>query len=364
MSELYIPQKLIIGFQERDDTFTGKLAFITYYKPDGEIFRLGSFNTWTNKNIKTIEIDNTPQSGFILNKGVQRSGHWGSGRSVIRVYDSRDFEFEITVDNLIGILMHSDVSKRDIVENCIFAWKGQQLVLLPANSEEYQKSVQYSKKQLENVNPEQLVPGYTYNQKKHDEPLTYIGFFPWLEWKNETKEISYYNRENYKVQKRIGKRHVFFDGKKYIVQKPENLSTIEQGSVADNFAHLMEGFVNSYHSQLVVDAEIKIDYQCADNNRDYYKVKNNSFLLASYREYTNHNGTYNYFRNSNKLEKIIEKGKCFFKETYIGNSEELTKILIDKTAQEATEILIKEQWGTLYFTLANGHEIRVEESLF
>ena len=31
--------------------------------------------------------------------------------------------------------MHSDVSKRDIVEEMVYAWNGKDLVLLPVNSE-------------------------------------------------------------------------------------------------------------------------------------------------------------------------------------------------------------------------------------
>lgn len=31
MANLFIPQKLKIGFQKREGTFTGKLAYIIYY---------------------------------------------------------------------------------------------------------------------------------------------------------------------------------------------------------------------------------------------------------------------------------------------------------------------------------------------
>lgn len=31
MSNVYIPTKINIGFQNRNDTYTGRLAYITYY---------------------------------------------------------------------------------------------------------------------------------------------------------------------------------------------------------------------------------------------------------------------------------------------------------------------------------------------
>ena len=142
-TNLFIPTKIKVGFQKRTDTFTGKLAYVIYYDEKGKIRKETSWSNWRDDKIEAVEFDNTARNGFLFNKGIKRDGyHWGSGRSVIRVYDPRDFEFEITVDNLIGILMHSDVSKRDIVENCVYAWTGGDLVLLPTNSEEYRQSVE------------------------------------------------------------------------------------------------------------------------------------------------------------------------------------------------------------------------------
>lgn len=146
-NNLFIPKKIRIGFQERSDTYTGKLGYIIYYDAQDKIRQETSWENWRSDKIEPIEINNTPQSGFVLNKGVQRDGHFSSGRSIVRVYDNRDFEFEISIDNLIRLLTHSDVSKREIVEECIFAWSGQNLILLPINSKEYKDSVEFTKKQ-------------------------------------------------------------------------------------------------------------------------------------------------------------------------------------------------------------------------
>ena len=103
---LYIPKKIKVGFQNRQGTFTGKLAYIIYIDDKGVLRKETSWQGWRDQKIEPLEFDNEPRAGFLFNKGVQRYGyHWGSGRSSIRVYDPRDFEFEINVDNLIGILI-------------------------------------------------------------------------------------------------------------------------------------------------------------------------------------------------------------------------------------------------------------------
>ena len=94
MSALFIPSKIRVGFQERKGTFTGKLAYVIYYDEKGKLRKEGSWESWRDKNMEPVEFDNTPQTGFIFNKGIQRTAEWfGTGRSVVRLYDSRDFEF-------------------------------------------------------------------------------------------------------------------------------------------------------------------------------------------------------------------------------------------------------------------------------
>lgn len=176
-SSLYIPKTLKIGFQKRDDTFTGKLAYVIYYDEKKKLRKETSWNGWRDNTIDTMEIPNDPTDGFTMNKGFTRYSDWGSGRAVIRMWDQRDFEFEIGLDNLVGILMHSDVSKREISEKCVFAWNGPELVLLPTNTEEYLSSVKYTQKQGNKVSAKDLVPGYTYIPKKENTPHIYLGRF-------------------------------------------------------------------------------------------------------------------------------------------------------------------------------------------
>ena len=259
MANLFIPKKLKIGFQKRNDTYTGKLAYVIYYDEKNVLRKEKSWTSWCDSSIQSIEVDNLPRSGFVLNKGIQRMGyHWGNGRSVVRVHDSREFEFEITVANLIGILMHSDVSKRDIMEECVFAWQGTELVLLPVTSEEYQKSVTFTAKQSNTVSAKDLVLGYQYAEKKSDTVLTYIGRHNW--WEASGFEIrTHINR---------GKHYIFWDGDKFIrLKELKKISHCLSNAIVDNYAELVENFYSTLNSQNVVGVNI---VECPIKFRDYY----------------------------------------------------------------------------------------------
>lgn len=174
--KLYIPNKLKIGFQERSGTYTGKLAYITYLDHKGIHRKEKSWNSWRDKNINPEDYDNIPTEGFVINKDVSRYNwsHFSSGRSYIRIYDPRGFEFEVTPENLIGILMHGDCSRRTLDGKFVYAWSGTDLILLPCNSEEYQSSLIYTGNQLKKLSTKDLIEGYVYRNKK-GEDFIYLG---------------------------------------------------------------------------------------------------------------------------------------------------------------------------------------------
>lgn len=259
---LFIPKKLKVGFVHHEGTFTGKLAYVIYFDEKGKLRKESSWEKWRDTEIETIEIDNTPRAGFMLNKGIQRYAEWGSGRSVIRVHDPREFEFEIAVDNLIGLLMHSDVSKRDIMEKCVYAWAGPELVLLPVNSDAYQSSVVYTQKQDQKVSARALVPGRQYEQKKATEVLTYLGHFPWYEMTNEWEQVRlngsrHWSHSDYRYQTTTthqlkGKRHVFHDGSGFVTPAVATLSGALSDEIVADFAALVDAFFHTTWSQPVV----------------------------------------------------------------------------------------------------------------
>ncbi len=207
MKNFYIPKKIVAGFQSRKDTFTEKLAYIIYYDNIGKLRKEKSWEGWRNDKIPKMEILNEPTSGFVLNKGIQRCnwGHFSSNRSMIRIYDPRGLEFEITPQNLVWILMHVDCSKREIQDKLVYAWDGTELLLLPSSSEEYKEATQYTDLQGVKFSARDLKKGHTYITKQGEEHV-YIGFFSYWDWKY-----------NYNVQGRYGKNrtskkyHIFCD---------------------------------------------------------------------------------------------------------------------------------------------------------
>ena len=77
-SNLYIPKKIHVGYQLRDDTYTGKLAYIIYEDETGVIRKKASWDNWINKTLEQHVFDNVP-TRYIFNKGVQRQGYYRVG---------------------------------------------------------------------------------------------------------------------------------------------------------------------------------------------------------------------------------------------------------------------------------------------
>ena len=70
MGDFNVPPKISIGFQNRSDTYTGKLGFVVRTSKDGKISSEKSWNGWRDDKIKPLVVDNEPTEGFVLNKGV------------------------------------------------------------------------------------------------------------------------------------------------------------------------------------------------------------------------------------------------------------------------------------------------------
>lgn len=239
-TNLYIPDLLKVGFVKRTDTYLQTLAYVTYIDQKGVHRKQTSWENWRDKSIEPIDLANTPQSGFILNKDIQRYSwsHYSSGRSMIRIYDPRGVEFEITPANLLYILMNTNCYKRELEGEFVYAWDAKELVLLPVGSEEYKASVEFTSLQSEKITSKDMLPGYVYRTKKN-ENLVYLGKFNWLD--------STYSRGLF-----IEKRYVFvpesilnkgidkvsFDSKINL----NNLATRVSDSVIENYAELLEKF--------------------------------------------------------------------------------------------------------------------------
>jgi hypothetical protein len=130
-SKLLIPPKLHVGFNRRTDTYTNILGFIIYTDTKGVKHTETSWNNWRNQEIPAIDCDNVPTEGFVLNGkvGGGRSYGWHSNERImkVRVFDPRNWEFEITIPNLLNILRDSACSPGKGLEGkFVYAWAGRQ----------------------------------------------------------------------------------------------------------------------------------------------------------------------------------------------------------------------------------------------
>jgi hypothetical protein len=203
-TNIFIPSKINVGFQNRNDTYTGKLAYVIYYDEKGKLRKETSWNSWRDKNIPNEEFENVPTSGFVLNRragGVEESWGWNARKTYCRIYDPRNFEFEITIENLLYILENANSIKGKGLEGeFVYGWDGKDLVLMPVESPDYKEISEYNNilHNKETVKAKDLKIGATYLTKNNQEQI-YVGKFEHYDYygNNEGKQFwfvyKYYN---------------------------------------------------------------------------------------------------------------------------------------------------------------------------
>lgn len=218
-NKLNIPKKIKVGFQKRSDTYTGMLAYVIYFDNKGVLRKEKSWETWRDKTIDAQEFDNEPTSGFVLNRGVggvRQSYGWNARNEYIRVYDSRGFEFEISVANLLFILQEcSAIKGKGLEGEFVYAWNGTKLALLPVSSQEFKESTEFCELQTKKITSGDMVVGCTYLTKDREEVL-YMGRLIWYDFKDipvkKTYKDSYGNERTrtFNYRKISGeKKHIF-----------------------------------------------------------------------------------------------------------------------------------------------------------
>jgi hypothetical protein len=286
--QLFIPDKIKVGFQNRQDTYTKKLAYVIYFDQKGVLRKEKSWEGWRDKKIDAVEFTNEPTSGFVLNKGVggQRQSYgWNARNEYIRVYDPRDFEFEISVSNLLFILRECDCSKGKGLEGKFaYAWDGTELVLLPEISTDYQTSKAFTDLQVTHVNPKELIPGASYLTKKQ-QVWTYLGRF------------DYHTPVEKKLQAtKIVRKHVFWNGKSFEYPSgPRVLAKLQSDVVTPDYANLVDKFNKSENGSAVKSLFLK-DLPEQPTNDHYYSYRNywavedtDGTYLQCYSHTSNHN---------------------------------------------------------------------------
>lgn len=250
-SKLIIPNKIKVGFQNRQGTYTGKIGYVIYYDALGKLRKEPSWQSWRDKKIEPIEHANEPLSGFVLNKGVGGGRGWDGRNEYVRVYDPRDFEFEISIANLLFILRECDCNKGKGLEGkFVYAWSGTELVLLPECSLDYQESQKFTELQTKKVSAKEMILGATYVDKDTRE-LTYLGRF---EYHYICKGSS--SRQKKFADKNMIKRHVFWNGKGYTyLDGFTTIKAIKTEDIHPDYAELVEQYNKSPWGSKIVSSE-------------------------------------------------------------------------------------------------------------
>lgn len=156
------------------------MAYVIYYDEKGKLRKEGSWNSWRDKDIPNEEFENVPTSGFVLNKKVgDYCSEWNHRQAYCRIYDPRNFEFEITIENLLYILENTNSIKGKGLEGeFVYGWDGKDLVLMPVDSPDYKHISKYSDiiHNNESIKTKDLIVGATYLTKTNTE-LIYVGKF-------------------------------------------------------------------------------------------------------------------------------------------------------------------------------------------
>ncbi len=234
-----IPRKLSVGYKERSDTYTGKLAYITYTDHKNVLRKATSWNSWRNDKIDADEFTNEPTEGFVLNKkaGGGTRG-WDARKTYTRVYDPRGFEFEIQIPNLLYILENVNCMKGKGLEGeFVYGWDGTELLLIPVDAPDYKAMMDHSNVLFsgKTFKGKDLILGATYKSNTGAE-LVYLGRF------------DYFSDGRRFPNKKVPKRYFFRDIKsdysweRYIIittLKNRVISVIDENPV-HNYAELMD----------------------------------------------------------------------------------------------------------------------------
>ena len=268
-----IPKVINVGYQKRGGTYTGKLAYVVYTDDKGKLRKEKSWTGWCDDKIKKDEFKNEPMEGFVLNKGVggQRESYgWNARNEYIRVYDPRDFEFEISVANLLFILQEcSSIKGKGLEGEFVYAWDRADLVLLPCCSQEYQECVKYTENQIAKVTKDQMVEGCTY-QMRNMTNVMYLGRHTWF-----SKEHNWSGGTRYCL-KPCDKRHIFLDlnstkqVQNYVVEKGfTKIAKRISDEASPDYANAYEKMQNSVHCLIptkIIFTKIKIKKEAYNEN--------------------------------------------------------------------------------------------------
>lgn len=280
------------------------LGYIIYYDEKSILRKEKSWESWRSKDIEPTEVENVPTEGFVLNKNGGGHGRgWDSRQAFIRVWDPRGFEFEISVHNLLFILRLCDCSKGKGLEGkFVYAWQGTELVLLPAESDDFKISVKFTKLKSQNISVKDLKIGSTYIGKNMGE-LLFLG------------RKDHYS-SNYSEGGIFSKKFVFWNGSRFeFYGNIKHLAILKSETIPENFAELNENYYKSKYGSKPVKLIIKEippteqgDYQYGNNVTQWHVQINENSYKHSVVEHT---------KDTNLISSIRSKYKNIFENNLV-----------------------------------------------
>ncbi|MGM1044742.1 MAG: hypothetical protein ACQEXX_01210 [Bacillota bacterium] len=269
-TNIFIPQKIRVGFQQRDNTYTKTLAYVTYYDVKGKLRKETSWENWRNKKIDPIDHENTPVSGFVLNKKVgDYVSDWNHRQAYVRVYDPRGFEFEITIENLLYILENANSIKGKGLEGeFVYGWDGKELVLLPVESPDYKEIYKFNEilHEKKYVKSKELIVGATYRAKDNQE-FIYMGRFDYWDTKWIRGETGYDDSYYENVNK--GKYYIFAQ-ETINYRKQPDLYILNLKSLGDRIIETVSSECSDRYASMFDLLERRKCYSPYDKSKDEY----------------------------------------------------------------------------------------------
>ena len=262
-NNIFIPKKIHVGFQNRDGTYTKKLAYVIYYDEKGKLRKEKSWNKWRNKDIEPITYDNIPSSGFVLNKKAGGYNYgWNHRQTYVRVFDPRGFEFEIDVPNLLYILENTNSIKGKGLEGeFIYGWDGKELVLIPTSSPDYIEMAKFNNMLHANkkIKAKDLKIGGTYLTKDNREWI-YMGKF-------DMYKVEY---SNYCYKTRTHDKETINEGKHFYFYNTHNKRFNPLKTISKKFIDIIsENCVENY-AEIFEKLERNKHYSPLDESKDEY----------------------------------------------------------------------------------------------
>lgn len=145
-------KKNYVGIDKtREDITDAPLAFLTPYEDNAAgKKRRDSVDNWLyswyqrdedkDKDKKeAIVVDNIPQSGF---KVVDVAERWTTSNKMARIVDPNGYELEISIANLVDLMLYGLIDKGEIMTECVWGREGPNNRLIPVDSDLYKNALQ------------------------------------------------------------------------------------------------------------------------------------------------------------------------------------------------------------------------------